>query len=81
MYGMGERSIVRLAQLLDKGVPVKKIRDVRGTAYISKPGEKIFFDCAEGFDEEGLPNGYTYDELKAILGHDFELAEDAVPCG
>ncbi|MBP3379069.1 MAG: YgiQ family radical SAM protein [Clostridia bacterium] len=64
MYGMGERSVVRLAQLLDRGVPVKKIRDVRGTAYISKKEEKIFFDCAEGFDEEGLPNGYTYDEIK-----------------
>ncbi len=32
MYGMGERSVVRLAELLDRGVPVKKIRDVRGTA-------------------------------------------------
>ncbi|MBE6626511.1 MAG: YgiQ family radical SAM protein [Ruminococcaceae bacterium] len=64
MYGMGERSVVRLAQLLDKGVPVKKIRDVRGTAYVSKKEDKIFFDCAEGVDEEGLPNGYTYDELK-----------------
>ena len=64
MYGMGERSVVRLAQLLDRGVPVKKIRDVRGTAYVAKKEDKIFFDCAEGFDEEGLPNGYTYDELK-----------------
>ena len=64
MYGMGERSIVRLAQLLDKGVPVKKIRDVRGTAYVAKLGEKLSFDCAEGVDEYGQPNGYTYDELK-----------------
>lgn len=33
-YGMGERSMVRIAQLLDKGIPVKKIRDVRGTCVI-----------------------------------------------
>ncbi len=33
-YGMGERSILRIAQLLDKGVPVKKIRDVAGTAVL-----------------------------------------------
>lgn len=33
-YGMGERSILRIAQLLEKGVPVKKIRDVPGTAVI-----------------------------------------------
>ena len=64
MYGMGEKSIVRLARLLDKGVPVKKIHDVRGTAYVTKPGDKLSFDCAEGYDEYGQPNGYTYDELK-----------------
>ncbi|MBR3423373.1 MAG: YgiQ family radical SAM protein, partial [Clostridia bacterium] len=28
MYGMGERAVVRLAELLDRGVPVGKIRDV-----------------------------------------------------
>ena len=33
-YGMGERSILRIAQLLDKGVPVQKIRDVAGTAVL-----------------------------------------------
>ena len=65
MYGMGERSVVRLAELLDKGVPVKKIRDVRGTAYLAKPGDKLAFPCAEGFDEDGQPNGYTYEELKS----------------
>lgn len=68
MYGMGERSVVRLAELLDKGVPVKKIRDVRGCAYLVKkgdiPSELRSFGCASGFDEEGMPNGYTYDELK-----------------
>ena len=65
MYGMGERSVVRLAKLLDKGVPVKKIRDVEGTAYLCKKGEKVMFECAEGYDDEGFPIGYTYDELKS----------------
>ena len=79
MYGMGERSIVRLAQLLDKGVPVKKIRDVRGTAYLCKIGEKTAFPIAENYKfldreplhdrfdkdvEEPLPAGYSYDLLK-----------------
>ena len=49
MYGMGERSIVRLAELLQKGVPVKKIRDVRGTAYLCKPGEKLAYPVAENY--------------------------------
>ena len=73
MYGMGERSMVELAKMLDKGVPVKKIRGVRGTAYLMKtpesaedvPTELKKFGCESGFDEFGLPNGYTYDELKS----------------
>lgn len=63
-YGMGEKSIVRIAELLNKGVPVKKIRDVRGTAYMCKTGEKINYPSAAGIDSEGQPIGYTYDELK-----------------
>ena len=49
-YGMGEKSVKRIAELLDKGVPVKKIRDVRGTAYLCKADEKIHYECAGGFD-------------------------------
>ncbi len=32
-FGMGERSMVEIARLLDHGVPVSEIRDVRGTCY------------------------------------------------
>ena len=38
-YGMGENILRRIAKLLDKGVPIKKIRDVRGTVYLAKKGE------------------------------------------
>ena len=62
-YGMGERSIYRIAQLLAKGVPVKKIRDVPGTAYLCRRGEAILFDPAGGTRTE--PQGFDYDELKA----------------
>ena len=54
-YGMGENILLRIAALLDKGVPVKKIRDVRGTVYLAKPDEKIHFPVAAEFD---------YNELK-----------------
>ena len=54
-YGMGENILLRIASLLDKGVPVKKIRDVRGTVYLAKPEEKIHFPVAAEFD---------YNELK-----------------
>ncbi len=54
-YGMGENILLRIASLLDKGVPIKKIRDVRGCVYMALPEDKIHFDVAATFD---------YDELK-----------------
>ncbi len=54
-YGMGEKSIPEIAKLLDKGVPVKKIRDVRGTVVCAPLDFEPKFDCV---------NTFTYDELK-----------------
>ena len=54
-YGMGEKILVRLAELLDRGVPIKKIRDVRGTVYLCSPEDKVNYPVAATFD---------YDELK-----------------
>ncbi len=36
MYGMGENIVRRLAFLLNRGVPVGKIRDVRGTVFMEQ---------------------------------------------
>lgn len=55
-YGMGEKSILRIAQLLDKGIPVKKIRDVRGTAYLCKKEDAIHYPKVEEV--------FDYDQLK-----------------
>ena len=49
-YGMGENILIRIAELLDKGVPIKKIRDVRGTVYLCSPQDKVNFDVAATFD-------------------------------
>lgn len=54
-YGMGEKSIPEIARLLDKGVPVKKIRDVRGTAVTAPLDFEPKFEYIDTF---------TYDELK-----------------
>ena len=54
-YGMGEKILLRIAELLDRGVPIKKIRDVRGCVYMAAPEDKIHFEVAAEFD---------YDELK-----------------
>ncbi len=63
-YGMGEASLARIAHLLDRGIPVKKIRDVRGTAFLGKRGDSVHFPTALGTDENGAPIGYDYDKLK-----------------
>ncbi len=49
-YGMGENILTRIAELLDKGVPIKKIRDVRGTVYLCSPEDKVNFEVAATFD-------------------------------
>ncbi len=49
-YGMGENILTRIARLLDKGVPIKKIRDVRGTVYLGKKGDTVHFDAVETAD-------------------------------
>ncbi len=54
-YGMGEKILVRIAELLDRGVPIKKIRDVRGCVYMSAIEDKVNFPVAAEFD---------YNELK-----------------
>ena len=53
-YGMGERSILRIAELLDRGIPVRKIRDVRGTVYLAPRGDKIHFPFVETEDYDVL---------------------------
>ncbi len=63
-YGMGERSIARIAELLDRGVPIKKIRDVRGTVFLGKRGDAVHFPVEGGLSEDGSPAGYDYDTLK-----------------
>ena len=49
-YGMGENIRIRIAELLDRGVPIKKIRDVRGTVFVGKRDDKIHYDVAAAFD-------------------------------
>ena len=76
-YGMGENILLRIASLLDKGVPIKKIRDVRGTVYLCRPDEKIHFPVAAEFDFNELKSnkrkyaeafGVQYKNQDAING-------------
>ena len=52
-YGMGENILRRLAFLLNKGVPLHRIRDVRGTCFIENKDFKPHFeyDVCGSFEE------------------------------
>lgn len=59
-YGMGENIIRRIAHLLDKGVPVNKIRDVRGTVWLGKKGDKIHYAYTGEWDAQRLKTDKEY---------------------
>ncbi len=59
-YGMGENIIRKIATLLDKGVPVGKIRDVRGTVWLGNKGDKIHFDYCGEWDFNRLKSDKKY---------------------
>ncbi len=76
-YGMGENILIRIAELLDKGVPIKKIRDVRGTVYLCDRDDKIFYDSVGGYDYNDIKTdkavyaeafGVQYKETDAVRG-------------
>ena len=53
-YGMGENILLRIAELLDRNIPIKKIHDVRGTVYLTSLEDKPHFDYIEGYDYDAL---------------------------
>ena len=53
IYGMGERQLLEIAAALKRGVPVGKVRDVRGTCYVAERGR-------EPSDSVALP---SWDEI------------------
>ena len=59
-YGMGENILLRIAALLDKGVPVRKIRDVRGTVFLAAKGDTIHYPVAAEFDFNRLKTDKKY---------------------
>ena len=61
-YGMGENILRRIAFLLDKGVPIRKIRDVRGTCFLESREFKPHFDyvfCGEFNDIKSDKNAFA----------------------
>lgn len=50
VYGMGEKTLREIVQLLEKGVPFHKITNISQTAYISKPSEIQDINNWENFE-------------------------------
>ena len=76
-YGMGESIILKIAKLLDKGVPVKKIRGERGCVYLCKREDEIPFEVGceldfnkikESKEEYARAFGIQYKNQDAISG-------------
>ena len=76
-YGMGENILKKVASLLDKGVPIRKIRDVRGTVFLANKDDKVFFETVGGYDYNDLKTdkklyseafGVQYNEIDAVRG-------------
>ncbi len=76
-YGMGENIMRRIAFLLDRGVPINRMHDVRGTVYKCKKDEKPHFDFVETYDYDTLKTDkeayarafkIQYDNMDAVTG-------------
>ncbi|MBR6748216.1 MAG: YgiQ family radical SAM protein [Clostridia bacterium] len=77
MYGMGEKSVLRIAELLDRGIPVQKIRDVRGTVYAAPVNNRVHYPVAATYDFDALSTdkrlyaeafGVQYRNTDAVTG-------------
>lgn len=64
LYGMGERSIVEVAEALDSGIPVSEITFLRGTVYKTKDEGRIY-------DAIRLPKFNNVKQSKAAFGESF----------
>ena len=64
IYGMGERPITEIIKLVQKGVPLKDIRDVRGTCYL------------ETFDKLSAKLKKAIETREAVFCPSFEQVRD-----
>jgi uncharacterized radical SAM protein YgiQ len=62
MYGMGERGLWDILDLLKKGVPIKKIKDVEGTAYLSSY-DNLSIDVKNKIDSHEILMSPSYEEV------------------
>lgn len=75
LYGMGERSIVELADALDAGTPARELRSIRGSCFRVNRLDELEEDCLE------LPSYGQVSSDKAAYARAFQMEageQDAV---
>ncbi|MCR4734596.1 MAG: YgiQ family radical SAM protein [Treponema sp.] len=87
MYGMGEHSIIEIADLLNAGIPARQIRNVRGTCWYTSKEEEIYAAveaCQSGDknqEKENQSTGKKSENQKIIFLPTFEEISAATPHG
>ena len=77
IYGMGEKQIAEIADALDRGTPVKQIKNVRGTCVLAKNAEDLpenaifipsFEECRDNKKSYAIAEKKEHDEQDAFRG-------------
>ena len=76
MFGMGEHSMIEIANLLRDGVPVSEITEVRGTCYLTTPDKTpigsaecpSFAQCCEKKESYAKACRIQYDQQDEVYG-------------
>ncbi len=66
LYGMGERSVIEVADALNSGIAVKDITFIKGTVYKTRTTEGFY-------DEIRLPDYETMKENKSVYADSFRI--------
>ena len=75
LYGMGEHSILQVASLLNKGIPIKQIKNVKGSVWTTGKKEEISEFLKESSQKENIS------EKKVIFLPSFEEVSENSPKG
>ncbi|MDY5830903.1 MAG: YgiQ family radical SAM protein [Treponema sp.] len=75
LYGMGEHSILQVASLLNKGIPIKQIKNVKGSVWTTGKKEEISEFLKDSSQKESLS------EKKVIFLPSFEEVSENSPKG
>ena len=64
IYGMGERPLKEIFDMVKKGVPLDKIKDVRGTCYLSSY-DNLSAKLKKAIEEHSVVFSPSYEQVKA----------------